>query len=69
MSVPDGVTAREARDIEGRVARLIGAAKAARWMQRPVELLQGRTPQEAIAASDYVAVSRLVGGLEEMPVA
>lgn len=69
MSTEDERRAQEIRDIEGRVTRLVGTATAAQWMDRPIEPLQGRTPSEAIAAGDYLAVSRLVGGLDEMPVA
>ena len=71
-SVPVGDHATkmlELTSIVERLTQIIDPDYVPIWLSKPIPRLDDRRPVDAIAAGDYREVSKLVGSLEEMPVA
>lgn len=69
---PSGTHARRALELTALVEGLVTVMDAEYvpvWLIKPVERLDGRRPVDAIRDGDFRTVSRLVAGLEGMPIA
>lgn len=70
--IPAGEHATKALQLAALVDRLVqvmGASYIPTWLVKPVARLDDRRPVDAIRDGDYRDVSRLIAGLEDMPVA